>query len=89
MAKMRKQQNLTQRGLADILNISDKTVSKWESGNGMPDLSLILPVCEVLKISLNELFSGGDIRFTSAFPLKTDNLFSETLISTKNGIVQR
>lgn len=58
IAKMRKQQNLTQRELADVLNISDKTVSKWECGNGMPDLSLMLPVCEVLKISLNELFSG-------------------------------
>lgn len=57
IAKMRKQQNLTQRELADIININDKTVSKWECGNGMPDLSLMLPVCEVLKISLNELFS--------------------------------
>ena len=58
IAKMRKHQNLTQRELADILNISDKTVSKWECGNGMPDLSLMLPVCQILRISLNELFSG-------------------------------
>lgn len=58
IAKMRKKQNLTQRELADILNISDKTVSKWECGNGMPELSLMLPLCKTLKISLNELFSG-------------------------------
>lgn len=58
IAKMRKQQNLTQRELADILNISDKTVSKWECGNGMPELSLMLPLCKTLKITLNELFSG-------------------------------
>ncbi len=58
IAKMRKQQNLTQREFANILNISDKTVSKWECGNGMPDLSLLLPICKVLKITLNELFSG-------------------------------
>lgn len=58
IAKMRKRKNLTQRELADILNISDKTVSKWECGNGMPDLSLMLPLCKILKITLNELFSG-------------------------------
>lgn len=59
IAKMRKQQNLTQREFANILNISDKTVSKWECGNGMPDLSLMLPICKILKITLNELFSGN------------------------------
>lgn len=58
MADMRRQQRLTQREFADALGISDKTVSKWECGNGMPELSLMLPVCAVLKISLNELFSG-------------------------------
>lgn len=58
IAKMRKRQSLTQRELADNLNISDKTVSKWECGNGMPDFSLMLPLCEILNITLNELFSG-------------------------------
>lgn len=58
IAEMRKQQNLTQREFADILNISDKTVSKWECGNGMPELSLMLPICKIFKINLNELFSG-------------------------------
>ena len=58
IAEMRKQQNLTQREFADILGISDKTISKWECGNGMPDLSLMQPVCKVLKTDLNELFSG-------------------------------
>ena len=58
IAEMRKQQNLTQREFADILGISDKTVSKWECGNGMPELSLMQPVCKVLKTDLNELFSG-------------------------------
>lgn len=58
IAEMRKQQNLTQREFADALGISDKTVSKWECGNGMPELSLMQPVCKILKIDLNELFSG-------------------------------
>ena len=55
---MRKEQGLTQRQLADKLLISDKTISKWECGNGMPEVSLMLPLCESLGINLNELFSG-------------------------------
>lgn len=58
IAEMRKKQGLTQREFAELLGISDKSVSKWECGNGMPDISLMLPICDVLKINLNELFSG-------------------------------
>lgn len=58
IAKMRKLQGLTQRELAEILGISDKSVSKWECGNGMPDISLFPAICNTLKINLNELFSG-------------------------------
>lgn len=58
IAQRRKRQNLTQCEFADLLGISDKTVSKWECGNGMPELSLMQPVCKILKIDLNELFSG-------------------------------
>lgn len=55
---MRKEQSLTQRDLAEKLNISDKTVSKWETGNGLPEVSLMLPLCKLLNISVNELLSG-------------------------------
>lgn len=58
ISQMRKEKSLTQRQLADELNISDKTVSKWECGNGFPEVSLMLPLCEVLNVSVNELFSG-------------------------------
>ncbi len=58
IAEMRRQKGLTQRGFADMLGISDKTVSKWERGSGMPELSLMRPVCGILEIDLNELFSG-------------------------------
>ena len=58
IAGMRKEKNLTQRQLADILEISDKTISKWETGNGLPDVSLMMPLCEILMISVNELLSG-------------------------------
>lgn len=58
IAAMRKEQSMTQRQLADLLNISDKTVSKWECGNGMPEVSLMLPLCAALHINVNELLSG-------------------------------
>lgn len=58
IAAMRKEQSLTQKQLAEQLMISDKTVSKWETGNGMPEVSLMLPLCEALKINVNELLSG-------------------------------
>ena len=55
---MRKEQGLTQHELAEKLYISDKTVSKWETGNGMPDVTLMVPLCKILNISVNELLSG-------------------------------
>lgn len=54
----RKEKGLTQEQLAEKLNISCKTVSKWECGNGMPDVSLMLPLCNELGITVNELLSG-------------------------------
>lgn len=58
IAMMRKEQSFTQKQLAEQLGISDKTISKWETGNGMPEVSLMLPLCDVLKINVNELLSG-------------------------------
>ena len=57
----RKEQGLTQRQLAEKLAVSDKTISKWECGNGLPEVSLMLPLCEVLSISVNELLCGERI----------------------------
>lgn len=61
IASCRKEKGLTQAQLADKLNITDRAVSKWENGRGMPDVSLLQPLCDVLGISLNELFSGEHI----------------------------
>ncbi|MGI6178059.1 MAG: helix-turn-helix domain-containing protein [Eubacterium sp.] len=58
IASERKQKGLTQRQLADELGISDKTISKWETGNGFPEISLVLPLCEHLDINVNELLTG-------------------------------
>lgn len=56
--ELRKEKELTQQELANILNITDRAISKWENGRGLPDLSLIKPLCEALDISINELLSG-------------------------------
>lgn len=58
IAETRKAHNLTQRQLADALSVSDKTVSKWECGKGLPEVSLMLPLCTVLNITVNDLLSG-------------------------------
>ncbi len=55
---IRKEKNLTQTELAEKLMVSDKTVSKWECGAGAPDVSLMIPLCEELGITVNELLSG-------------------------------
>lgn len=59
--QQRKAKNLTQMQLAEKLNISEKTISKWECGKGFPDTSLILPLCNELDISANELLGGNKI----------------------------
>ncbi len=64
IAQERKQKNYTQRQLADRLGISDKTISKWERGNGFPEVSLLLPLCEELDISVNELLTGERVSDT-------------------------
>ena len=58
IAEERKKKGWTQKQLAEKLNISDKTVSKWECGNGFPEVSLLLPLCDELGITVNDLLSG-------------------------------
>lgn len=58
IAERRKNQNMTQRQLAESLGVSDKAVSKWETGKSMPDNSLLMELCASLEINVNELLSG-------------------------------
>lgn len=58
IAEERKRKGYTQRQLSEKLGISDKTISKWECGNGFPEISLLLPLCNELDITVNELLSG-------------------------------
>lgn len=61
ITETRKESNMTQRQLADALSISDKTVSKWECGKGLPEVSLMLPLCEALHITVNDLLTGARV----------------------------
>lgn len=61
IAECRKSKSLTQMQLAEKLNITDRAVSKWETGKGMPDSSIMLDLCNELDISVNELLSGERI----------------------------
>ena len=56
--EMRKNKNLTQEELAEKLGVNNRTVSRWENGKNMPDISLYKPLCEVLGISIEELVNG-------------------------------
>lgn len=62
IAKKRKEKKLTQQELAEKLNVTDKSVSNWENGKHMPDLSLFKQICDELDITINELLSGEDIK---------------------------
>ena len=58
ISECRKEKNMTQAQLAEKLNITDRAVSKWETGRGMPDSSIMLELCGELGITVNELLSG-------------------------------
>ena len=58
IADRRKRANLTQMQLAEKLNITDRAISKWENGKSLPDSSIMLELCDVLGISVNDLLSG-------------------------------
>ena len=60
IATKRREQNLTQEQLAEKIGVSNKTVSKWETGKTMPDYSVVEPLCEALNISVSELISGKE-----------------------------
>ena len=60
--ELREQRKMTQLQLADILKVSDKTVSKWETGKGYPDITLLEPIADAFRVSVTELLSGHPIK---------------------------
>lgn len=74
IAKCRKNNNLTQMQLAEKLNITDRAISKWENGKAMPDSSIMLDLCNELKISVNGLLSGEMIEMNNYDKMAEENL---------------
>lgn len=76
IAKCRKEKKLTQQELSEKLGVTDKAISKWENGRGMPDISLLQQLIEILDISLNELLAGEKIR------KKSTKIYDENLMKS-------
>lgn len=72
----RKEQNITQATLAEKLGISDRAVSKWENGKSMPDSGLMLELCDILRINVNELLSGERLMSDSYSKKAEENLLA-------------
>ena len=84
IARRRKEKKLTQAKLASYLGITDRAVSKWERGKGLPDPVYMLELCRLLDISVNELLTGDFIEETKFQLIAVDNL----LIMAKQEVKQ-
>ena len=76
IARRRKELDMTQKELAEKLGITDRAVSKWETGRSMPDLSLLQPLSHVLKIDVNDLLNGAIISEDTYRKKSGENLIS-------------
>ena len=76
IAELRKEKNLTQQELADKLDVTDRAISHWENGRRLPDYSLLKDLCDILSISINELFSGERIPKENYKKKADENLMS-------------
>lgn len=85
IAALRKEQNMTQAELATKLGVTDRAVSKWENGRGLPDLSLVVPLSEALDISINELLSGERIE-KERYQEKLEENIIQTIEYSKNKV---
>ena len=84
IAKCRKEKSFTQSELADKLNISNKAISKWETGRGIPDASIMLELCTYLGITVNELLSGEKLEEGEYKEKANENIINIAKESEKN-----
>lgn len=84
IAKCRKEKNMTQEELAEKLGVSNKSISRWENGKTMMDISLFEPLCNELDISIIELLNGERIN-----DKKKDKLYTKTLVNYSNKVSNR
>ena len=78
IAESRKKKNLTQAQLAERLNITDRAISKWETGKGMPDSSIMLDLCKELNIGVTELLCGEEINMENYNAKTEENIIEIT-----------
>lgn len=87
----RKEKGMTQKDLADQIGVSDKTISKWENGNSVPDTEILTSLCQSLDISVNELLSGEKLP-VETYPQRAEenmmNLLKENEDNRKNSTIQ-
>ena len=83
IAVNRKKKGLTQEQLGERLGVTNKTISRWENGNYMPDLSMLEPLSKELEITLNELLAGEEIREEESAARAEKNLISAIDYSVK------
>ena len=74
IVECRKENKLTQEQLAEKLGVTDRSISNWENGICLPDCSLYKPLCDVLGITINELFAGQKIREEEYKKVADENL---------------
>ncbi|MBE5820571.1 MAG: helix-turn-helix transcriptional regulator [Clostridiales bacterium] len=84
IAECRRNKKLTQLQLAEKLGITDKAVSKWETGKGLPDASIMIDLCDELDISVNELLSGEKLTQDNYQEKANENIVSMVKVADKN-----
>lgn len=88
IVQLRKERNMTQKELAEHLEVTDRAVSKWENGRGMPDVSLMKPLCDILGITVSELLNGERIE-QDDYQEKSEFRFLDTIEYTDKKIKQK
>jgi len=83
IAELRKEKHLTQEQLGEKLGVTNKTISRWENGNYMPDLSLLEPLSRILEISLNELLAGERLQKENIEQYSEENIMNTIDYTTK------
>lgn len=79
ISQLRKEHNMTQKALGDMLGVSDRAVSKWENGRGLPDVSFMKQLCRIFDITVDELLSGERCNKAEAVMLNESNLLNALL----------
>lgn len=84
ISELRKEQSITQLELANRLGVTDRAISKWENGRGLPDVSLFQPLCKELHVSVNELLQGERNEIKD-----TETLSAETILEYSRYLKQK